>query len=330
MSLEKDFGNGNKVDLAVVIPCFNEEQTIGQVVEAFQSELPEAQVYVIDNNSQDTTASRARNAGAVVLREPRQGKGNVIRGIVRRIDADIYILVDGDMTYPANAVRELLNPVLRGEADMVVGDRLSNLSYDTYNQRRFHSFGNRLVRGLVNFLFGANLRDIMTGYRVMTREFLEHLPVLSKGFEVETEMTLHALDKRYRIVEIPIEYRDRPAGSSSKLRTFSDGIRVLSTIVFILKNYKPLFFFNLLSAAAFCAGITIGMFPVLEFVEYRFVRKVPSAILAASLIVLSMLFLCCGLILDTVVRQQRENYELLLNKSCSKFQKSREGKPADE
>lgn len=300
--------------IGIVIPCFNEEQTIEQVVRGFRTALPDAGIYVIDNNSTDATAEKARGVGAMVIMESRQGKGNALRNIVRRISADIYVLVDGDMTYPSDAVKELLAPVLRGDADMVVGDRLSNLSYERHNQRRFHGIGNQLVKGLVNSLFHARLHDIMSGYRVMTRDFLEHLPLLSEGFEVETELTLHALDKRFRIVEVPIEYRDRPVGSVSKLRTFSDGMRVLNTIAFILKNYKPLFFFSILSGTTFAAGVMIGIPPVLEFLEYQYVFKVPSAVLAASLMILSMLFFCCGLILDTVVRHQRENYELLLNR----------------
>lgn len=301
--------------IAVVIPCYNEEQTIKGVVEGFRATLPDAQIYVIDNNSTDGTVKAALAAGAQVIVEPRQGKGNVIRNIVRRIEADVYVTVDGDMTYPPEAVRELLDPVLCGRADMVVGDRISNKSYDSGAVRRFHGFGNRLVCSLVNRLFGTHLHDIMSGYRVMSRAFLQSLPVLSEGFEIETEMTLHALDKRFNVVEVPIVYRDRPRGSYSKLRTYTDGFLVLRSIASLFKNYKPFVFFTGLSLLAFIAGTAVGIPPILEYFETHYVYKVPSAILSAALMILSMLFFCCGLILDTVVRHQRENYELIVTQS---------------
>jgi glycosyltransferase involved in cell wall biosynthesis len=277
--------------------------------------LPKAEIYVIDNNSSDTTAKEAIAAGANLILEPRQGKGNVVRSIVRRIDADIYVMVDGDMTYPTQAVRALLEPVFQGRADMVVGDRLSNKSYETGAVRRFHGFGNWLVCSLVNRLFRTNLHDIMSGYRVMTRAFLATLPVLSEGFEIETEMTLHALDKRFKIVEIPVDYKDRPRGSYSKLRTYTDGLLVLTSIASLFKNYKPLVFFSGLALIAFVAGVLIGMRPIFEYVDKQYVYAIPSAVLSAALMILSMLAGCCGLILDTVVRHQRENYELMLTQN---------------
>ncbi|WP_447980684.1 glycosyltransferase family 2 protein [Candidatus Nitrospira bockiana] len=306
-------------NIAVVIPCYNEEKTVGAVVAGFKAALPDAHIYVIDNNSTDWTVQEALGAGAHVIQERRQGKGNVVRSIIRRIEADGYVMVDGDLTYPAEAAPAMLKPVLSGDADMVVGDRMSNSSYDSTNTRRLHGFGNRLVCFLVNHLFGTGLHDIMSGYRVMSHSFLTSLPVLSEGFEIETEMTLHALDKRFRILEVPIDYRNRPEGSVSKLRTFTDGLLVLRTIASLFKNYKPLEFFCGLSLIAFLAGLAIGIPPVMEFLELGLVYKVPSAVLAASLMVLSMLFMCCGLILDTVVRHQRENYELMLNRNLTFF-----------
>lgn len=303
--------------IAVVIPCYNEEQTVRRVVEGFRTSLPEAKIYVIDNSSTDRTAQEALAAGAHVILESRQGKGNVIRSIIRRIDADAYVMVDGDLTYPSEAARSLLEPVLSGKADMVVGDRMSNASYKSSNSRRLHSFGNALVCALVNRLFHTCLHDIMSGYRVMARSFLQSLPVLSEGFEIETEMTLHALDKRFKIVEVPIHYKDRPEGSFSKLRTYTDGWLVLKTIASLFKNYKPFEFFGGLSLIVFIAGLAVGTPPILEFLEMHLVYKIPSAILAASLVILSMLFFCCGLILDTIVRHQHENYELMLTNQIS-------------
>lgn len=304
--------------IAVVIPCYNEEQTIGGVVTGFRTALPKAEIYVIDNNSTDGTINAALAAGAHVMLEPRQGKGNVVRGIVRRIDADVYVMADGDLTYPPEAVHALLEPVQCGRADMVVGDRMSNQSYDSGAVRRFHGFGNRLVCSLVNRLFRANTHDIMSGYRVMTRAFLATLPVISDGFEIETEMTLHALDKRFTVVEVPIEYRDRPKGSFSKLRTYSDGFLVLKSIASLFKNYKPMVFFSGLALTVFLVGLVVGIPPILEYLREQYVYKIPSAILSAALMILSMLFVCCGLILDTVVRHQRENYELMLTQNSTK------------
>jgi len=304
-------------NVAVVIPCYNEEQTVGRVIDGFRTALPEAAIYVIDNNSTDRTVEEASAAGAHVILEPRQGKGNVVRGIVRRIAANAYVLVDGDLTYPPEAILMLLKPVLCGKADMTVGDRISNNSYHTGAMRIFHGFGNWLVCALVNRLFHTRLHDIMSGYRAMSRAFLKTLPVLSEGFEIETEMTLHALDKRLKIVEVPIDYRDRPQGSYSKLRTYSDGLLVLKTIASLFKNYKPFVFFTGLALVSFTAGLIVGLRPILEYIESRYVYAVPSAVLSAAFMILSMLFFCCGLILDTVVRHQRENYEILLTKNIA-------------
>ena len=229
--------------VAVLIPCYNEEKTVEKVVADYRRALPQADIYVYDNNSTDRTAELARKAGAIVRREYRQGKGNVIRSMFRQIDADCYLMTDGDDTYPAENAPEMVRMVLEGEADMVNGDRLSS-TYFTENKRPFHNTGNRVVRGLINRLFGAQVRDIMTGYRAFSRSFVKTFPVLSHGFEIETEMTIHAVDKNFLIRELPVEYRDRPQGSVSKLNTYSDGAKVLCTIFRLYKDYRPFAFFG--------------------------------------------------------------------------------------
>jgi glycosyltransferase involved in cell wall biosynthesis len=302
------------VRIAVLIPCYNEEQTIGQVVSDFRRELPEATIYVYDNNSTDRTAEVAARAGAVVRRERRQGKGNVVRSMFRDVDADIYVMVDGDNTYPADFVHELIQPILDGEADMVSGDRLSNGSYVRENKRPFHNLGNQMVKFLINRLFHANLRDIMTGYRAFSRRFVKNMPVASEGFEIETEMTLHALDKKFSIVEIPITYRDRPEGSFSKLNTFSDGMRVLKTVFWIFKDYKPLAFFSFFAVLFFLAGLAVGIPVISEYLATGFISKLPSAVLAVGLMMLATTSLTCGFILDTIVKQHKDLYQLMLTK----------------
>ena len=299
---------------AILIPCYNEELTIAKVIRDFQNELPDAEIYVYDNNSKDKTFEIAMNAGAIVKRESRQGKGNVVRSMFRDIDADIYVMADGDDTYPAEFVHELIKPIISREAEMVIGDRLSNGTYSTENKRKFHDFGNNLVKNLINYLFKSSLNDIMTGYRAFSKSFVKNIPVSSEGFEIETEMTLHALDKRFLIAEIPIIYRDRPEGSVSKLNTFSDGIKVLKTVASLFKNYKPLVFFGVSSLLFFIIGILIGFPVIYEFVKTGYILRIPSAILAAGLMLLSSIFIICGLILDTIVKQHRENYELILLK----------------
>ena len=229
--------------IAVLIPCYNEELTVEKVVTDFKRELPAADIYVYDNNSKDKTADLASAAGAIVRKETAQGKGNVVRTMFKNIDADVYILVDGDDTYPADEVHKLIQPVLEGNADMVIGDRLSNGTYFEENKRGFHGFGNNLVKNLINFLFKSNINDIMTGYRVYSRRFVKNMPVMSSGFQIETEMTIFSLVYRMKLVEIPITYRDRPAGSESKLNTFSDGFKVLVKLFDLFKNYRPMLFF---------------------------------------------------------------------------------------
>lgn len=296
--------------IAVLVPCYNEEMTIGKVVDDFRETLPEATVYVYDNNSSDETASVARAHGAVVRFEPRQGKGNVVRQMLRDIDADYYLMVDGDDTYPADAAGSLLEPLLNGSADHVVGDRLSNGSYGEENKRAFHGMGNELVRRLIKILYGFEFSDVMTGYRAFTRAFAKTLPVLSPGFEIETELSIHAVDKRWRIAQVPIDYRDRPAGSESKLNTFSDGAKVLRIICSLFKDYKPLGFFSGLALVFFIVGLCVGVPVVLEFTATGLVPRLPSTIVAVALCGLAALLFICGLILDTEVKAARRSWEL--------------------
>ncbi len=299
--------------IAVLIPCYNEELTIGKVIKDFKNVLPESEIYVYDNNSKDETSKIARENGAIVVKEIRQGKGNVVRSMFRNIEADYYLMVDGDDTYPSEFAKELLGPVIAGEADMTIGDRLSNGTYRSENKRAFHNFGNNLVKGLIGKLFKNDINDIMTGYRAFNRYFVKTMPVLSGGFEIETEMSIHALDKKFLLKEIPIDYRDRPEGSDSKLNTYKDGIKVLKTIVSLFKDYKPLPFFLIIALISFVIGLLVGSPVIYEFVETHYITKLPSAILALGFILISISFLTNGFILDTLVKQNKQNYELFLN-----------------
>ncbi len=296
--------------IAVLVPCYNEALTVGKVVDDFHRELPEATVYVYDNNSSDGTADIAREHGAVVVHEPRQGKGNVVRQMLRDIDADYYVMVDGDDTYPAEAARSLLEPLMRGEADTVVGDRLSNQSYEEENSRAFHGFGNDLVRWLIKLLYGFRYADVMTGYRSFTYAFAKTLPVLSPGFEIETELSIHAVDKGWRIAQVPIVYRDRPEGSYSKLSTFSDGAKVLRMIGSLFKDYKPLGFFLLLALVSVIIGILLAIPVFIEFAATGLVPRLPTAILALAFVALAVVLVIAGLILDTTVKGSRRQWEL--------------------
>ena len=298
--------------IVVLIPCYNEELTIEKVVKDFKRELPEADIYVYDNNSKDKTAELAEKAGAIVRRENRQGKGNVVRTMFREIEADIYVMVDGDDTYPADFVHELIKPIKNNEADMVIGDRLSNGTYQQEIKKNFHEFGNNLVRGAINLLFNNKLKDIMTGYRVFSRMFVKNMPIMSPNFELETEMTLFALDKKFRIKEIPIVFRERPEGSESKINTVSDGIKVIKTIIKMFKDHKPLKFFSILFVIFLILGLVVGIPVVVEFYKTGYITKMPSAILATGLITLAVIMEQCGLILHTIVKQHREDYELNL------------------
>ncbi len=308
-------------NVAVLLPCYNEALTIGKVIDDFARELPGATIYVYDNNSADDTSAIARAHGAVVRFEPRQGKGNVVRQMLRDIDADYYIMADGDDTYPAEFAPALLAPLMSDEADTVVGDRLSNGTYGEENKRAFHGFGNDLVRWLINRLYGYQYTDIMTGYRSFNRVFAETLPVLSPGFQIETELSIHAADKRWRIQQVPIEYRDRPEGSVSKLNTFSDGLKVLGMIFSLFKDYKPLPFFSLLAALFFVVGLVLGVPVILEFAETGLVERLPTAVAAVAFCGLGALLLVCGLILDTVVKGHRREWELRVTEA---YRRSRE------
>mgnify|MGYP001272762805 CR=1 FL=1 len=301
------------MEIAVLIPCYNEELTIGKVIDDFKRELPDAKIYVYDNNSTDRTSEIAIQHGAIVRREPRQGKGNVVRSMFRDIDADIYVMVDGDDTYPAEYVHQLIEPIKNGEANMVISDRLSNGSYFQENKRRFHGFGNKLVKNLINMLYKSDLKDIMTGYRAFDKLFVKSMPVISRGFEIETEMSIHALDKNFLIKEVPIDYRDRPKGSKSKLNTFSDGIKVLNMIFILFKDYKPFIFFTFWSLFFLIFGLAVGIPVIVEFLRTHYITKIPSAILAVGLILSAMLSFACGLILDTVASTHKKLYELELN-----------------
>ena len=299
--------------IAVLIPCYNEELTVEKVVSDFRKELPNADIYVYDNNSKDKTAALASAAGAIVRKETAQGKGNVVRTMFKDIDADVYILVDGDDTYPADEVHKLIQPVLEGNADMVIGDRLSNGTYFEENKRGFHGFGNNLVKNLINFLFKSNINDIMTGYRVYSRRFVKNMPVMSSGFQIETEMTIFSLVYRMRLVEIPITYRDRPAGSESKLNTFSDGFKVLVKLFDLFKNYRPMLFFSCISVLFIIIGFIIGIPVITEFIRTSFITKIPSAVLAASLFIIAFLLFMVGIILDAIKNQMCVLFECQLN-----------------
>lgn len=298
--------------IAVLIPCYNESLTIEKVVSDYKEALPEATIYVYDNNSSDHTDELARKAGAKVVYEYRQGKGNVIRSMFRDIDAECYLMIDGDDTYPAENAREMVDLVLNKGVDMVIGDRLSS-TYFTENKRPFHNMGNRIVRDLINHLFHSNVKDIMTGYRAFSRLFVKSFPVLSKGFEIETEMTIHALDKNFLLEEIPVTYRDRPEGSESKLNTVSDGMKVLKTIASLFRDYKPLLFFS--CASIICLLLGIGFFvPVfVSYIHTGLVEKIPTIIVSGVVFTVGILLWICGLILDVVVKKHRQLYEIELN-----------------
>ena len=303
--------------IAVLIPCYNESQTVGKVVKDWKKELPEATIYVYDNNSSDNTAEIAQNAGAVVRYEYQQGKGNVIRRMFREIDAECYIMIDGDDTYPAEFGREMVTKVLERGVDMVVGDRLSS-TYFEENKRPFHNFGNSLVRGTINRLFKSNIRDIMTGYRAFSYQFAKTFPVLSKGFEMETEMSIHAVEKNMLVENVIIEYRDRPDGSESKLNTYSDGAKVLATIARLYKNYKPFRFFGML--AFFLLIVSAIMFvPVLvTYIRTGMVPNFPTLIVSGFIALAAIQSFFAGLILTTLVEKDRQDFEFKLQMVCDR------------
>ena len=296
--------------VAVIIPCYNEAVTIAKVVADFRSALPGAPIYVYDNNSSDETAKLAKESGAIVRHEPRQGKGNVVRQMFRDIDADCYLMVDGDDTYPAEAAAALAAPILSGEADMTVGDRLSNGTYAEQNKRAFHGFGNDLVRTMIRWIYGYSFDDVMTGYRAMSRPFVKTFPVLSEGFQIETELSIHAVDRRWRIADVPIDYRDRPEGSESKLDTVGDGVKVVCAIASLFKNYRPLKFFSLIALVLALVGLILGLPVIGEFFATGLVPRLPTAVLAVAFMFLCGLSLATGLILDNVAKTERKEWEL--------------------
>ena len=298
--------------IAVLIPCHNEEKTIAKVVADAKAALPEAVIYVYNNNSSDRTAELAAQAGAVVRNEYMQGKGNVIRRMFREVEADCYVMVDGDDTYPMEYAAEMVDKVLNHNADMVVGDRLSS-TYFTENKRPFHNMGNSLVRGSINRLFGCDIKDIMTGYRAFSYGFVKTFPVLSKGFEIETEMTIHAVSNNMQIENVIVDYRDRPEGSESKLNTYSDGIKVLGTIGRLYKDYKPLGFFTLL--AVLLAAISVIFFiPVLvDFIRTGMVEKFPTLFVCGFVMLAAIQSFFSGLILSNMALKNRRDFEFRLN-----------------
>lgn len=305
-------------NVAVIIPCYNEALTIGKVIDDYHAALPGAMVYVYDNNSSDDTSQIAKQHGAIVRFEPRQGKGNVCRQMFRDIDADCYLMVDGDDTYDEAKAVDMVLPILNGEADMTVGDRLSNGTYAEENKRAFHGFGNNLVRFMIKWIYGYAFDDVMTGYRAMSRPFVKTFPVMSEGFQIETELSIHAVDRRWRIKDIPIVYRDRPEGSVSKLDTFGDGFKVIAMIGALFKDYRPLKFFSLIAAVLLIVGLFFGIPIIFDFVHTGLVERLPTAILAVAFVFLSGLCLTTGLILDSVAKIERKEWEL---KVYDEFQK---------
>jgi glycosyltransferase involved in cell wall biosynthesis len=313
---------------AILIPCFNEEPTVGKVVSDFRAGDPAVTVYVYDNNSTDQTAARAREAGAVVVREHRQGKGNVVRSMFRDIDADCYILVDGDDTYPADEALAMRSLVADGTADMVIGDRMSS-TYVQENSRPFHESGNRLVRFLVNNLFHSDLNDIMTGCRCMSRRFVKMFPVISSGFEIETEMTIHALDKGFLVREVPITYRDRAAGSESKLNTFSDGLRVLKMVAGLFRDYRPLRFFGVVASILLVVSIATFIVPLQEYLGTGLVARFPTLIVSVALGLGAMLSFACGVLLESIRTHATQFYELQLTMYEEWARSRKTSEPAD-
>ncbi len=301
--------------VAIILPAYNEERTIADTIRVFHAAMPSAEFWVVNNNSSDATERLAREtlaelkAAGGVLVEPRQGKGNALRRAFHRVDADVYVMVDADMTYPADRLGDLIRPIVEDRADMVVGDRLSLGHYARQNRRPLHDAGNRLVQGLVNLLFRASLVDIMSGYRAFSRTFVKNYPILVEGFEIETDMTLHALDKRFRIVEIPVAYHARPEGSVSKLNTLSDGARVLSTIARILRYYRPLVFFGGASALFVLLGLVTAVPVFGDWIRERYIHHVPLAILATGLMLVAVMCMAVGLILDSISDQDKRNFE---------------------
>lgn len=299
--------------IAILIPCYNESKTIKKVITDYKKVIPEASIYVYDNNSSDGTDKIAKEAGAIVRYEYCQGKGNVIRRMFREIDAECYVMVDGDDTYPAECVGQMIAAVLERNADMVIGDRLSS-TYFTENKRPFHNFGNSLVRKTINLLFKSDIKDIMTGYRAFSYEFVKTYPVLSPKFEIETEMSIHAIDKRMRMENIIIDYRDRPDGSVSKLNTYSDGIKVINTIIKLYRNYKPMHFYGLISLILLLISLLFFIPVLTDYITTGFVPRIPTLIMCVCVAIVSILSFFSGAILDTLVQKDRRDFEMDLKR----------------
>lgn len=297
--------------IAVIIPCYNEAATIAQVVRDFAAALPGAAIVVGDNNSHDETARLAREAGAMVIAEPRQGKGNMLRTLLQSVEAECYLMVDGDATYPAESARQLCDKVLNEGCDMVIGDRLSS-TYFTVNQRRFHNTGNRMMRGLVNWMCHSNVQDILTGYRAMSRRFVKNFPLRSTGFEVETEMTVHALEHSFKVDAVPVDYRDRPEGSHSKLSTWGDGLRAIKTALTLFGEHRPLRFFSIIAAVLLLLALVLVTPVLIEYFQTGLVPRFPTLIVSGFIAMLAMMLWVGGVILEVISRNNWKQYELML------------------
>ena len=304
-----------KKKIAVLIPCYNESKTIEKVVKDYKEALPEADIYVYDNNSTDGTDEIARKSGAIVRYEVKQGKGNVIRTMFRDIDADCYLMVDGDNTYPAKNAQEMCNYVLNENVDMVIGDRLSS-TYFKENKRPFHNLGNKMVRSLIRLIFKKNIKDIMTGYRAFSYQFVKSFPVLSKGFEIETEMSIHAIDKNFTLKEIPVQYRNRPEGSRSKLNTYKDGMRVLTTIATLFREYKPSLFFNTISIIFYLLAIIFATPVFSEYFKTGLVPRLPTLLVSGICVLIGLLLNITSLILQVIVKKHKQLFEIQVNQIC--------------
>lgn len=304
--------------IAILIPCYNESKTIEKVVNDFKSVLPEAVIYVYDNNSSDGTDEIARKAGAVVRYEHQQGKGNVIRRMFSEIDAECYLMVDGDDTYPAESAPEMVEKILKDRVDMIVGDRLSS-TYFEENKRPFHNFGNSIVRWSINTLFKSDIKDIMTGYRAFSYRFVKTFPVLSKGFEIETEMSIHAVDKNMFVENVVIDYRDRPIGSESKLNTYTDGIKVLMTITKLFRTYRPGGFFGIIAGILALVALAFFIPVLITFTQTGLVPQFPTLIVCGFVMIAAIQSFFAGLVLKTIYQKNRQDFEMNLYRVTSEF-----------
>ncbi len=304
------------MEIALLIPCYNEAPTIQKVITSFRKEIPDIKIYVYDNNSTDDTAEKAKQENAIVRYEYRQGKANVIRSMFRDIDADIYIMVDGDGTYSAQEVKKLIIPIEEGYY-MVTGDRFTMGGFTDENKRRFHQFGNNLVRFLINKIFKSNIKDIMTGYRAFNKDFVKNYPILCKEYELETEMSIFALNNNIPFKEVPVSYHERPKGSISKLNTLRDGMKVIITIFNLFRHYRPFLFFGIISLIIFLCSLLVGFPVIIEYIKYKYIYKVPSAILASGLMLISFISFAIGIILDTISMIDKKNFQANFNRKSS-------------